>query len=389
MLFVGCLFDREKEKEYLEKSKSGLSNAVNTFQWNCLEGFFQNGMPATIVNVLPVGTFPKQYKDLILKSETWKALDKTHQQVGCINLPFIKQWQRSRAVKKILKSSQDKKIIIYSAYLPFLRAIHKLNGEYDITLIVTDLPEFYDLGKTNWIKRILRKWNNNRVYKYMERVDRFVLLTEQMKEPLRVGNRPYTIVEGICNQQALEFSETVSSAEKIILYTGTLHKQFGILNLLAAFSNIQDADYRLWICGGGDAENEIKEAARQDPRIQFYGYVEKSIAIELQKKATVMVNPRQNVGEYTKYSFPSKTMEYLASGKPVVAYKLDGIPNDYDTYINYVKDNSIESLTQKLIEVCEDDGEIREKALKAWEFVCTKKSARVQAKKILKLLEKK
>ena len=38
------------------------------------------------------------------------------------------------------------------------------------------------------------------------------------------------------------------------------------------------------------------------------------------------VNPRQNNEEFTKYSFPSKTMEYLASGVPVVAYKLDGIP---------------------------------------------------------------
>ena len=387
MLFVGCLFNREKEEEYLEKSKCGLSNAVNTFQWNCLEGFFHNGMPATIVNVLPVGIFPKQYKDLILKDEKWEAFGKTHQQVGCINLPFIKQWQRSRAVKKILKNSQDKKIIVYSAYLPFLRAVYKLNSEYDITLIVTDLPEFYDLGKSNWLKKILRKWNNNRVYKYMERVDRFVLLTEQMKEPLRVGNRPYTIVEGICSEQALGLSETVNSTEKIILYTGTLHKQFGILNLLAAFVNIKDANYRLWICGSGDAENEIKEMAQQDPRIHFYGYVEKSVAIELQRKATVMVNPRQNVGEYTKYSFPSKTMEYLASGKPVVAYKLDGIPNEYDPYINYVKDNSTESLAQTLIEVCEDYGKIREKALKAREFLLTKKSAVMQAKKIMDLMK--
>ena len=108
MIFLGCLFNREKEKEYLEKSKCGISNAVNTFQWNCLEGFFRNGTPVRIVNVLPVGTFPKQYKDLILKNEKWEAFGKTHQQVGCINLPFIKQWQRSRAVKKSLKNSARK-----------------------------------------------------------------------------------------------------------------------------------------------------------------------------------------------------------------------------------------------------------------------------------------
>lgn len=389
MIFLGCLFDKNREKEYLQKSTGGLSNAVNTFQWNCLEGFYQNAQDVKIFNVLPVGTFPFAYRDLVLPDKEWEYFNTTHREVGCLNLPYIKQWQRSRKIKKLLKKEKDKKIIIYSAYLPFLRATYKLGKEYDITLIVTDMPEFYDLGKVGKLRKILRKISNKLVYKYMKRVNRFVLLTEQMKKPLQVGERPYTIVEGICSKNFIIPFNIDETKEKIILYTGTLHRQFGIETLVKAFMQISNENYRLWICGSGDYQKEIEDAAKQDKRICFYGYVSKDDAIKYQAQATVLVNPRQNVGEYTKYSFPSKTMEYLLSGKPVVAYKLDGIPDEYDPYINYVVSNTEEALAEKLIEACEDAGGVMaEKARRAQAFVITQKSAKAQANKILSLLKR-
>ena len=63
------------------------------------------------------------------------------------------------------------------------------------------------------------------------------------------------------------------------------------------------------------------------------GQVSLNEARALQKTADVLVNPRLNEGEYTKYSFPSKTMEYLSTGRPVVCYKLDGIPDEYDKHL--------------------------------------------------------
>mgnify|MGYP003303651866 CR=1 FL=1 len=44
----------------------------------------------------------------------------------------------------------------------------------------------------------------------------------------------------------------------------------------------------------------------------FTGKIDRSQVLALQRSATVLVNPRRNNEEYTKYSFPSKTMEYLA-----------------------------------------------------------------------------
>ena len=65
----------------------------------------------------------------------------------------------------------------------------------------------------------------------------------------------------------------------------------------------------------------------------------------MQQQATLLVNPRKGHEEYTKYSFPSKTMEYMASGTPTIMYKLPGLPIEYEEYLVLLPDNSQETLT--------------------------------------------
>lgn len=373
----------------MKKSRCGISNAVNGYQWNLIEGFNANlDKPIKIINALPVGIFGLQYKDLFLPTRRWEYAGGENLELGCLNLPFIKQHQRYLSCKKALRRSEDKNIIIYSAYLPFLKAIYKLDKSYKITLVVTDLPEFYDLGRTSALTRFFRKRNNEKIYKCMERVDNFVLLTEQMREPLRVGDRPYTVVEGICDPDMFASAPAeVGREEKTLLYTGTLHEKFGILNLVEAFSGIKAPDYKLVICGGGDSQEKIEAAAERDPRIEFLGFQPKDRINALQLASTALVNPRQNNEDFTKYSFPSKTMEYMLSGKPVIMYKLDGIPDEYDEFLQYVEGDSVDDLREKLTEICElPKIERDEIGLRAREFVAQNKNRKTQTKKILTLM---
>ena len=393
MIFMGVLFRKEQEEEILLHSTNGISNASNTFQWNMIDGIRENiGQNLHIVNALPVGTWPTFYQKLFLDTKEWSFNDRSCYELGGLNLPFLKQFVRykkaHKVLKRLIKNENEKEIIIYSAYMPFLKAVYKLPSRIKVSVIVTDLPEYYDLSCVSAIRKKLRSWQNKMIAKYMTRIDSFVLLTEQMKEPLRIGNRPYTVVEGICNVDCANCPdvESDSSDEKIILYTGTLHKVFGIANLIEAFMKIDDPSYRLWICGSGDMQQEVERAAQKDSRIVFWGYVSKQKINELQEKATVLVNPRQNNEEYTKYSFPSKTMEYMMSGKPVVMYKLDGIPNDYEDYLCYVFGDTINDLRDKLVEVCSMPISDRERIGKqAKAFVSSHKNSKYQARKVLEL----
>jgi len=389
VIILGLLFEKEEELNIAKKSNSGIvQNQVNTFQWNYIDGFYKNGFEdIIIINALPVGTFPKHYKKMIIESKNWVYGNHKHFQLGDINLPFIKQEGRYRECKKIVNNLRDKEILIYSAYLPFLRAVYRLDSSYKITLIVPDLPAYYDYNQTNRIGAFLRKLNNILITKYIERVDRFILLTETMKEQLNVGERPYLVMEGICTEKTPQYNFNKNSFKKIILYTGSLNKKFGISTLIDAFKLIPNDNYELWICGGGDYQDSILLETKRDKRIKFYGYVSKDTVEKLQSQANALVNPRKNDDEYTKYSFPSKLMEYLLSNVPVVAYKLDGVPEEYDSYIYYVKDDSPESLSNALLTVCEDeDGRYKKMAYKASQYMENEKSAIKQAQRIIEFI---
>ncbi len=390
MIFLGPMYDPQAEKEILKNSARGISNASNQYQMDLLKGFLANGSELKIVNVLPVGTWPRQYAELKLPDREWKFEGARCCEAGCINLPVIKQWQREIKVGKLLKklAAKDREIVVYSAYLPFLRAARKLPESVRITLIVTDLPEYYDLGRTSFVRRILRGLNNRIIHQCLQRVDRYVLLTEQMKERLPVQGKPYTVVEGIWSGKADEGTEqSALNRRKVVFYAGTLHRKFGVMNLVEAFSTLEDEEAELWLCGAGDCAEEIEERAKKDSRIRYFGYVSSEKAAEMRKQATLLVNPRTNEGEYTKYSFPSKTMGYMASGKPVVMYRLDGIPREYDRYLIYPEDNTVESLKMTIHRVLSlPDSERRELGERGQRFIMEQKNAALQVRKILDLM---
>ena len=398
VLFLGCLFNENEEKSLMSKSKIGLSGAVNTFQWSLIKGLDKNlSRPVDIINVLPVGTYPKCFKELILPTKRWTHSPRANNlEIGSLNLPFLKQIKRMIACKNALNkwfndTDDDKSIIIYSTYLPFLYAVKNVPKNINVTLIVTDIPEFYDLtASNNPLKRFLRVIYNRLIYASLERIDSFILLTEQMKKPLNIGNKTYLVVEGLIdNDSSIYHNKIVNINKKIILYAGTLNFKFGIINLIDGFKLIDKKDYELWICGAGEAERKIIKASNSDDRIKYLGYVSKKEIHELQRKATLLINPRTNDGEYTEYSFPSKTMEYMVSGRPVLMYKLDGIPDEYDKYLYYINGNQPKDIANRIIEVCEKpQSELDEFGKKARRFVLENKNCIVQAKKIIEMIEK-
>jgi glycosyltransferase involved in cell wall biosynthesis len=278
-----------------------------------------------------------------------------------------------------------------SVFLNIAKLIKKVNPSIHICLIAPDLPEYMSLNeKQSLLTRLSRAVDLFLINKSLNIVDSFVLITEHMKDPLKVGNRPYVVVEGMVptnsNSDVLERNK--KEKIKSILYTGTLIKKYGILQLLSAFSLIDDENYRLIICGSGEAEAEIKANCKLDKRVSFMGLLAPERIKDLQEKATVLVNPRQNDNSFTKYSFPSKIMEYLISGTATVAYKLSGMPDEYTKYIFYIEGDSPQDMADKLIYVCEMDPSMRNQfANNARNYVLSNKNNVSQTQKIFKMFK--
>lgn len=395
MLFMTNLYPKENEDMIRKKMKFNMYDAANIFQWNIVNGIDKNGFnKMKLYNHIPVDSYPQYFADWLVKGfEFSRNGESKDMNVGFLNIKFLKRIFIdfpfvNKASKDVKKEKYDV-ILIYSLYPTFLKSIKKIkrqNNNMKAVAIVADLPQFTS-PKKSIIQRFFIKYNSNKIQKLIRNLDGFVLLTDQMSKKLGV-DKPYIVVEGMLNAEYKGGNYGIKTEENIVFYSGSLNRQYGIVTLLQAFHSIPYDNYRLVLCGLGNAEEVVNQYCSIDKRIIFKGKVNYDEVIDLQQKSTVLINPRQNIEEFTKYSFPSKTMEYLASGVPVIGYKLDGIPHEYDEYINYVYDNSSESLAKKIIELCEKTYEER-KIIgdRGKEFVITQKNNIIQSKKILDFID--
>lgn len=405
ILFLGLLFREEDENQLLTNSKVGVNNSCNTLQWNIIKGLKKNeDVNVKVINSIPCGNYPHLFNKLFISSKNWKqgTENTLNKEIGFINFYIIKHLIRKvnyyREIINWLNANKsvEKYIVVYDMYLPFLKSIKKIksqNSNVKTCLIVGDLPNEYGHNYEKIkgsLKNFFLKYRGKKSMELVEHFDSYVLLTEPMKYPLRIGDKPYVVIEGIVDKnRECHLDKSNKNDKKIIMYTGILNEQYGIKTLIEAFSEIKDENYELWICGNGDMNEQINKKSIEDKRILFFGYVSRSKLLELEKRITVYINPRTNEGEYTKYSFPSKTMEYLASGKPVIMYKLDGIPDDYDDYVFYVDGNTSTALKNKINEVCsKSNKELNKIGVNAREFVLNKKNNITQAQKIIELLQR-
>jgi len=373
MVFLGGLFPKATESEIISNSIGQIDNAANNLQWNLIKGFDANlKLPVKIINSLYIGSYPKKYKKPIINSYEFSHTDNSLDiNVGFVNIVGLKHLSRFASLKPILskwaitKSSKTKVIFAYaltSIFVELLCYVKKVNPEVVTVIIVPDLPKYMDTSnKSRILGCFFKSLSMNHINRKIANIDVFVLLTKYMIEGLGLWDKETVVMEGVASQpskisggNAILYSDNIN-----IVYTGTMNARYGILSLIDAFRKIKDKKYRLILCGAGDSVSLVEDAARSDNRITYMGQLKRDDIINIQDSATLLVNPRQNNEEFTKYSFPSKIMEYLSSGKPVIAYKLDGMPDEYDNFIHYVEGNSIESLKNKLIEVAEQPNEIR------------------------------
>ena len=111
--------------------------------------------------------------------------------------------------------------------------------------------------------------------------------------------------------------EGVRLSEKQVVYCGRLSREKGVDLLIEAVKRI---DAHLIVVGGGPLERELRELARNDPRIRFTGPLPRSEALKLVKGSDVFVLPSRQEGLSTAL------LEAMAMGVPVVATKVGGNP---------------------------------------------------------------
>jgi len=150
--------------------------------------------------------------------------------------------------------------------------------------------------------------------------------------------------------------------KKIILYTGMMSIWGGVSFLLKAFAKISDPDIQLWVCGHG-SNADLEAALKWDLRIRFFGLVSEEKLQEICKKASILVNPRPSNVDGNAMNFPSKILEYLSYGKPVVSTWTPGLAPEYREVLEVIEEENEDCLAGTIEDVLNWTDEKKERHL--------------------------
>jgi glycosyltransferase involved in cell wall biosynthesis len=391
--------------------KQLLKPGVQTVTYGMAEASFkfhsliQDGLstqPDThIYSVVGRAVSPLLHSGNLWKRVVEKSEPRTVDHLGFPNFQAVKQlWLAASFVRAALvwrwrtRRAECRILIVDAAYVTVLPGVLRAlsGGGISKVGIFADLYGFMadveDAGRGgsgpmhSLARRVVRRVMK-RVYSGL---DGFVLLTEQMNDVVNPLKRPHLVMEGLVDADMAQLPNRKEDKETTptVLYAGALRREYGLGDLVEGFRRVANPHARLVLFGGGDFVPEISAVSAMDPRISYGGSVPISQVVREEQRAWLLVNPRPVHADFTKYSFPSKNMEYMASGTPVLTTRLPGMPAEYYPYVLTVDQDGPEGIHDALEKALSMDiQELCDLGDHSRQFVLNEKNHIVQADRIL------
>ncbi len=229
--------------------------------------------------------------------------------------------------------------------------------------ILASIVDMNEPGHTvpdRWMYRIdfaMHRW-------LIPKLDGHIVVADQIMRDFAPG-RTYLRVEGGVTQDMLDVGERrrelKQHADSLFTVTaaGSLDEANGIPELIEAFRLLTPERFRLRIIGGGPLEALVRKAAAEDPRIEYAGVLPFDRVLDAYRSSDVLINMRITKRLSTRYFFPSKLLEYLASGVPVITTCTGHVQEEFGPYCILLHDESRAALAGAIEEVASMPPEAR------------------------------
>lgn len=327
VLWIGPIIKNEDVGKFY-----AISPAANKWQTNFITSLQDNGIDVINISYLPEPVFPKgklcpHYKK---KNTLVRSI-----QAKYINLPKIKNNSLGNSlIKKLKKYGNADFVITYNNYIPHIKAaefaVKKLNMKW-INIVADDrfvegphLTVFLSYGYYN---------------------------KSNISSKIHIDGGLYPITE--------KYNE---SRKNVILFSGALNKWTGIENFAEEFVKLSQNKFELHIYGKGDSLLLNKLSVYNNIKIK--GFVSDEELEKNMQECYAFVNPRPIDIPGGENNFPSKLLEYLKYGKPIISTKTAGIAPYYDNVLFYYDPQdrtSLESVINKLNNLNDNDLEMYRK----------------------------
>lgn len=246
-------------------------------------------------------------------------------------------------------SKGDKPIIIFDPLSIYLsQASKRLSSKLDCprVAILTDNPR--NLSKSS-------SFVTDITINAAAGSEGFLALSTGLLIAYDVQKAPHVTFEGI--EEDLPYEEVNEPKGSFLYFGGALYERYGITDLLSAFMKSK-LKYKLLIAGHGPLSQKVNEASLADNRIVFLGELLGKENFHYEQNAALNINPRRFSTLLDAESVPSKVLEYIVSGEPVLSTWHSKIESLYPNDVNWLEESGEEPLRTFFLAHTDNEGKL-------------------------------
>ncbi len=352
------------------------------------EGLACNDCAVSTLTVPPVNR--RNSTAIILRPDPDVENNVSFNYLHLINIPVIKNicvfFSCFFSVAKLHRKNSTVVLDLLNATICLATYMGSRISRVKILGVLTDMPTVY-VGNENSKPSFQQKLSQ---FLCRNCPDAYLFITKEMGAVVNVHRKPYLVVEGFADLKMKEHANELvnKSNPKVCFYAGGLNKLYGVDMLVDGFLKANIDNCILKMCGDGLYAKELSEIAKNNANVEYCGVLNNDEVIDLEEKATLLINPRYTSSEFNKYSFPSKNMEYISTGTPLLTTRLPGMPNDYYPHIFLLSDETVDGMSSELIRIFSiPDESLHQKGIEAKNWILEKKNNVESTKALKKLME--
>ena len=338
----------------------------NVYEKNLLEAFYEDGNSIKVISINKAkckNTVNKNIKTLVCLRKP--IIDGALRFFNAIILGVSWCFHSNGKKRFILMVSAPLEITLACIILQKVFKIKAVHIIFDTAMAAAKPRRLID-KYILWCYRI-----NEKLYRFSSG---FIALNNNVFDYLGLSEKPcllsrigHNIKEENCMKK---HSYEGDGSEKTIVYTGSLIEYDGTAELLEAMTLLSPDKYKLHLYGYGPMKELAEIYSKKYDNIIFKGFVDNSKMMSVMSKADLLINPRKK-NKYTDiFGFPSKIIEYLLSGTPVLTTRFAAMPKEYEDFVYIMEDESPCGIAKSIENVfqCKKE-EINDKVAKAYNYI--------------------
>jgi glycosyltransferase involved in cell wall biosynthesis len=373
------------------------SRAGNMFQENLVYSLSKAGMgPSLVLSQHPMPAYPRSRKLVYCGGRARTRDGLQVRLIPFVNLPLLRQLTAGLAVTfgilmwGLRRPGTTKVVYVFNLSEPSGLFVFA-GGRLARARVVASVNDINVPGQTVPSSG-LRKLDFILTRALIPKLDGLVVVSSRIVRDFAPKSK-FVRVEGGMRREALDRlrsgprRQRTGHGEFTAVAAGSLDSFNGIPELVEAFDMLKGRHYRLRIAGDGPLKSFVEEAARSNPAIEYCGYLTLDGVLALYSSADLLVNMRITKRINTDYFFPSKLVEYMATGIPVITTATGHVRSDYADLVFLLEDEAPHALAGLIDSVARmEPAERLSRAIRAQEFVAREKTWERQGERIAEFI---